>query len=65
MRNSIKWTTIEWPPQKADNSGKCQWQWMVPIESLAGAAEFRVAAEQKGESKMLIPTTFCIELRRP
>lgn len=60
-----KWITVEWPAHKADDQGICQWQWMVPIESLAGDAEFRVAAEQKGESRMLIPTMFCIEVCQP
>jgi hypothetical protein len=65
-RNNVnRWITVEWPEQKANDFGECRWQWTVPAESSTGVAEFRVAAEQEGESRMLIPATFCIEACEP
>ncbi len=62
---SNKWTSIDLPSLEADEAGICKWKWTAPMESQAGIAEFRVAAEQHGDSTMLIPQTFCIDMCPP
>jgi hypothetical protein len=60
-----KWITVDLPKIEADSAGECRWEWTVPEDSSAGIAEFRVAARQHSDRRMLIPQTFCIEACPP
>ena len=60
-----EWTTVDLPKIEADSAGECKWEWTVPEDSSVGIAEFRVAARQHGDRRMLIPQTFCIEACPP
>ena len=47
--------------KKADDTGKCEWQWEVPPNAKNGFGEFRGYVENDKQSTDLIPKKFCIE----
>ena len=55
------WVFNELSSQKADDTGKCEWEWEVPSNAMNGLGEFRGYVKNDKQSTGLIPKTFCIE----
>lgn len=55
------WVLDELSSKKADDDGKCEWQWEVPSNAKDGFGEFRGSVENDKQSTGLIPKKFCIE----
>ena len=56
-----RWVVDDLSSKKADDGGKCEWQWEVPSNAKDGFGEFRGSVENDKQSTGLIPKKFCTE----
>ena len=56
-----RWVFQDLLSKNADDAGKCEWQWEVPLNAKDGFGEFRGSIENDEQSTGLIPEKFCIE----
>jgi hypothetical protein len=54
------WVFSELSSQRANDAGRCEWEWEVPTNAKDGVAEIRGYVENHEQSTGFIPKTFCI-----